>query len=256
MLPTVLSLAMPPHALTGRAVVRTKPRRPEQPDVIAAPDTTLVSQPPGSKPYVGYVPHSFYPTPASATRAFLAAEPFDGSVWEPACGDGAIAKVLEAHGYDVTATDLIDRGYGRGGIDFLETVYPRSKHIITNPPYHNGLADAFVRHALKMTAITGGRVAMLLNIASLCHPDRHAFWTGRPPSILYALDECHCYPEGRPEAATRFTTSHRYVFAVWQPETVPVSSTVFKWLATGPFTDRALRLSKRQTKPQPTRRSS
>ena len=46
------------------------------------------------------------------------------------------------------------------------------------------------------------------------------------------------------------------VWAVWEPETVPVSSTAFKWLATGPFTDRALRISKRQSKHQQTERTA
>ncbi len=245
MMPAVLSLTMPPRALVGAAVARTKPR---QPSTVGATVDSQIDAP--LPPRSRRVPHDFYPTPSSAVRAFLAAEPFEGSVWEPACGDGAIAKELVAHGYDVTATDLIDRGYGRGNVDFLETIFPRSKHIVTNPPYGSGLADAFVTHALKLAAITNGRVAMLLNIASLCHRDRHAFWTERPPSRLYALDDCVCFPAGKAEAATRFTHQHRYVWAVWEPETVPVSSTAFKCLATGPFTDRALRISKRQVKQQ------
>jgi hypothetical protein len=251
MLPAVLSLTMPPRATMAAAGIGARPRPTARVD--AAADGPIEA------PFVRRsqrVPHDFYPTPASAVRAFLAAETFDGSVWEPAAGDGAIAKELVAHGYDVTATDLIDRGYGRGGIDFLETIFPRGKHIITNPPYGSGLADAFVTHALKLAAITNGRVAMLLNLSSLCHPDRHAFWTDRPPSRLYALDECICWPAGKPEAATRFTRQHRYFWAVWEPETVPVSSTAFKWLATGPFTDRALRHAKRQTKQQQTERTT
>jgi len=41
-------------------------------------------------------------------------ESFEGQIWEPACGDGAISRVLEAAGYQVISTDLIDRGYGQG----------------------------------------------------------------------------------------------------------------------------------------------
>jgi len=54
----------------------------------------------------------FYPTPPEATRALLSVETFEGSIWEPACGDGAISKVLTEAGYQVVSTDLIDRGYG------------------------------------------------------------------------------------------------------------------------------------------------
>lgn len=77
----------------------------------------------------------FYPTPPEATRALLSVEAFEGDIWEPACGDGAISKVLEAAGYQVVSTDLIDRGYGAGGNNFLKSDKPLAKNIITNPPY-------------------------------------------------------------------------------------------------------------------------
>lgn len=32
-------------------------------------------------------PFEFYPTPPEATRALLSVETFDGTIWEPACGD-------------------------------------------------------------------------------------------------------------------------------------------------------------------------
>lgn len=80
-------------------------------------------------------PFEFYPTPPEAVRALLSVEQFEGSVWEPACGDGAISKVLEKAGYSVISTDLIDRGFGRGGYDFLKSTTPLARNIITNPPY-------------------------------------------------------------------------------------------------------------------------
>ena len=36
----------------------------------------------------------FYPTPAWVTRGLLSVEKFRGSVWEPACGSGAISDVV------------------------------------------------------------------------------------------------------------------------------------------------------------------
>jgi len=44
----------------------------------------------------------------------------------------------------VIATDLNDRGHGTVGVDFLMQSAMRGKHIITNPPYGSGLADAFI----------------------------------------------------------------------------------------------------------------
>src|SRR5690606_27282083 len=77
-------------------------------------------------------PFEFYPTPPQATRALLSQEEFDGSIWEPACGEGHISKVLVAAGYEVVSTDLIQRGYGAGDVDFLRERTPRAKHIVTN----------------------------------------------------------------------------------------------------------------------------
>ena len=143
--------------------------------------------------------YEFYPTPPEATRALLSAETFDGSIWEPACGTGWISKELIAAGYEVVSTDLVDYGYGEPGRDFLaETQRPglsiSSPILLTD----EGLADAFVKHALKLTAETGGTVAMLVNLLSLCHPLRHEFYVTRPPAVIYALDECICWPNGDP----------------------------------------------------------
>ena len=177
--------------------------------------------------------YEFYPTPPEATRALLSVEQFDGPIWEPACGRGAISKVLEAAGYEVVSTDLIQRDYGAGGIDFLREAEPRAKHIVTNPPYGRGLGDAFVRHALALTRETGGTVAMLLNLASLCHPKRHELWISNPPGAIYALDELVCWPEGDPALARSSTAQHRYCWVVWRPD-LP-GSTSFAWLSTKRF---------------------
>lgn len=173
----------------------------------------------------------YYPTPPQGTRALLSVEAFDGPIWEPACGEGHISKVLVSAGYDVVSTDLIARGYGEGDIDFLRETQTRGKHIVTNPPYGRGLGDAFIQHALKLTGETGGKVAMLLNIASLCHPSRHDFWCSNQPARLYALDQLVCWPEGRPDLARATTASHRYVWAVW--ERGHDGPTAFKWLRAG-----------------------
>lgn len=176
-------------------------------------------------------PYEFYPTPPEATRALLSVEDFDGSIWEPACGEGHIAEVLVRAGYEVVSTDLIQRGYGQGDIDFLREQTPRAKHIVTNPPYGRGLGDAFVRKALELTAITGGNVAMLLNLSSLCHPTRHDLWVSHPPTVIYALDELVCWPEGRPGLARATTASHRYSWVVWKPG--HTGRPAFWWLQVG-----------------------
>lgn len=49
-----------------------------------------------------------YETPEVATRALLSVEKFSGTIWEPACGPGAIVRVLREEGHRVYATDLVD----------------------------------------------------------------------------------------------------------------------------------------------------
>ncbi len=127
------------------------------------------------------IPNEFYPTPPEATRALLSVEAFDGSIWEPACGEGAIASVLTGAGYKVVATDLVDYGYGIPRVDFLKETRPRARHIVTNPPYGSGLADAFITRSLAFMQETGGSVAMLLNLASLAHRSRTSWWQTHTP---------------------------------------------------------------------------
>jgi hypothetical protein len=81
----------------------------------------------------------FYPTPAWATYALIDNEKFSGDIWEPACGDGAMSKVLAEIGRPIDSSDLYDRGFGEIGIDYL-TSKRQATNIITNPPFNS--ADA------------------------------------------------------------------------------------------------------------------
>lgn len=175
---------------------------------------------------------NFYPTPPEATRALLSVEDFDGPVWEPACGEGHIAHVLGEAGLDVVATDLNDRGYGTVGVDFLIQSAMRGKHIVTNPPYGAGLADAFIERSLAFTRESGGKVAMLLNLTSLCHRSRTAWWRTHPPARIYAIDSVVCWSEPD-RAPPRHFAANRYYWAVWTPDHVGPSS--FWWLSAAEF---------------------
>jgi len=91
------------------------------------------------------VDNDFYPTPEISTIKLLEKESFIGSIWECACGDGAISDPLIKAGYDVYSSDLIDRGYGEVK-DFL-TTNEKIDNIITNPPFK--LSLEFALHGLK-----------------------------------------------------------------------------------------------------------
>lgn len=126
----------------------------------------------------------FYPTPPEGTEALLSVEKFDGAIWEPACGDGAICKVLEANGYSVAATDLVARGYGQSGVDFLMEWETRAPNIVTNPPFKMG--NEFVRHSLSMTT---GKVAILLRLNFLEGIERGEMFRSTPLARVHVFSK-------------------------------------------------------------------
>lgn len=130
--------------------------------------------------------HDFYPTPKVATNGLLSVESFTGTVWEPACGDGAISRVLEDSFYDVHSSDLIDRGYGEAGVDFLQTSR-RTGNVITNPPYC--LAEEFVTHALS---VADNKVAMLLKLAFLEGGKRRRMFETTPLKTVHVFSKRLC----------------------------------------------------------------
>lgn len=73
-----------------------------------------------------------------------------GPVWEPACGDGAIARVLTAAGHEVIASDVADHGFGRVGVDFLKERRPLARTIWTNPPFGDAGGERFFGHAMRL----------------------------------------------------------------------------------------------------------
>lgn len=80
--------------------------------------------------------NDFYATDPKAIDLLLEKEKFSDLIWEPACGQGHLSKRLEQNGYEVLSTDLIYRGFGIAGINFLHQVSaPAGCDIITNPPY-------------------------------------------------------------------------------------------------------------------------
>lgn len=126
----------------------------------------------------------FYPTPPEGTEALLSVEQFTGDIWEPACGDGAISKVLQAHGHNVISTDLVDRGFGESRVDFLMEYRPRAENIITNPPFK--LANEFIRQSVSLTT---GKVAMLMRLACLEGVERREIYDNTPLARVWVFSK-------------------------------------------------------------------
>jgi hypothetical protein len=139
---------------------------------------------------------NFYQTPVVATRTLLAFESFSGTVWEPSVGLGAISAVLEAEGYEVVISDLVDRatvtqhGELQGVGDFLASQpdAPGEGHdIVSNPPYGEVLND-YVAHALRVHKPR--KMALLLNLNFLCgffDDDRNFAMDENPPARVYVF---------------------------------------------------------------------
>ncbi len=109
--------------------------------------------------------NDLYETPPAAVRALLSVEPVPLTVWEPACGPGAIVRELRNTGRAVIATDLVEYGChdSKGRVDFLmERKAPDGvPAIVTNPPFKN--ADEFTAHAIDLVP----KVYMLMRVAFL-----------------------------------------------------------------------------------------
>ena len=132
--------------------------------------------------------NDFYATDPHALELFLDKLEEDGvklhnDVWECACGEGHLSKVLENRGYKVWSTDLIDRGYGTGNTDFLKSLSDEwHGDILTNPPYK--YAKEFVEKSLEITR-TGCYTIMFLKIQFLEGQARKEMFKKYPPKYIY-----------------------------------------------------------------------
>ncbi len=96
-----------------------------------------------------------YETPADATQALRPFLSLSGKLLEPAAGSGRMVRALKGMfpALKVESADI------KRGNDFLRRTAPFKGHIFTNPPYRDGQAEAFARHALKLAS---GKVGMLM----------------------------------------------------------------------------------------------
>lgn len=128
----------------------------------------------------------FYASPYAALPPLLVAEGrrLPRTLWEPACGNGALVLPLRNRGFQVFATDINDWGcpHSSAGVDFTSDVAQRlsvsfkahtqdsSFGIVTNPPF--GIIEQFVERAVAMAPY----VALLCRLAFLESEGRMNWW--------------------------------------------------------------------------------
>ena len=166
----------------------------------------------------------FFPTPRWATFALIENERFEGDIWECACGDGTMSRVLEETGCPVLSSDLYDRGYGDVGVDFL-TVARQADNIITNPPYNS--AEGFVANGVKLAK---HKFALLLRLAFLEGAKRaRTIFAECPPSRVWVFSErITFYPAGAERKGSGTTA---YAWFVWDKDAP--GRTELKWFKPG-----------------------
>ena len=127
--------------------------------------------------------NDFYATEPKAIDVLCSIEKFDGEIWECAAGQGHMSERLKEYGYVVKSTDLIDRGYCEGGVNFLkETDTYYGAAIISNPPYK--YAQEFIEKALELIT-DGNKVCMFLKIQFLEGKKRKELFKKYPPKVIY-----------------------------------------------------------------------
>jgi hypothetical protein len=170
----------------------------------------------------------YFPTPPWSTRALCESLRQHWNLkqmncWEPACGEGHMARPLAEYFELVYSSDVHDYGCGQV-VDFLWPFDgPRFDWIITNPPFK--LAEQFVDTALDR-AKTG--VAVLVRSAFLEGIGRyHKLFMYRAPAVIMQFTERVPIVKGRVDEDS--TTATAYCWLVWLVTRIE-SDTQFAWI--------------------------
>lgn len=156
----------------------------------------------------------YYATDPKALEALLQFEVFHEKVWEPACGGGHLSCVLEAPGYSVRNSDIVDRmGGGVEILDFIEgDIDIWDGDIVTNPPY--SFAQEFVEKSLA-TITDGCKVAMFLKLTFLEGKKRKEMFAKYPPKRVYVFSHRVTCAKGGDFASTK-SSAVAYAWFIWE----------------------------------------
>lgn len=160
----------------------------------------------------------YYATDPNALKIFLDKLENDGIVlhkyiWECACGEGHLSKVLKSKNYNVYSTDLVNRGYEDEKMDFLKVNATEiDADILTNPPYK--FAKEFVKKALEIQK-DGYYTIMFLKIQFLEGQARQELFKKYPPKFVYVNSKRQlCAMNGKFEKYK--ATAICYCWFVWK----------------------------------------
>ena len=160
--------------------------------------------------------HDYYATPPTAIHkvmpTFKDIVKLNTNVWECACGEGHISRVLQEYGFNVKSSDLIDRGFGEVQ-DFLTCTTTFNGDIVTNPPFK--LADNFIRHAMTLLEKDGNKAIFLLKVQFLESKQRKSLFEEMPFKYLIVNSERQlCAKNGEFEKYT--STAQCYCWFIFE----------------------------------------
>ena len=159
----------------------------------------------------------YYATDPKALELLLELEEFSDNVWECACGGGHLCEVLKAHGHNVKASDLVNRGYPgtevRSFFAFTEEDNDGRMDIVTNPPAKT--AKQFIQHALRISA-EGTKIAMFMRLQFLEGQSRKDLFETTPPKKVYvSTSRLLCAKNGQFDTEEE-SSSVAYAWFIWE----------------------------------------
>lgn len=163
------------------------------------------------------VKDDYYATPPEATEAILDKEALEGSILEPACGEGHISEIIKEvyPNSEVISTDLVNRGYGQGGVDFLSHDYGRKfDNVITNPPFK--YAKEFIKRGIELA---NDKVIMFAKIQLLESESRRELFKEYPPKHIYVhTKRVNPWRNGNPlnEQGKPWSNTMCFAWFVWE----------------------------------------
>lgn len=160
----------------------------------------------------------FYATDPKAIDGLKKVFDIPEVIYEPCCGMGHLSQRLIDLNHKVYSTDLIDRGYGTGGVDFLSvTEIPKDCNcILTNPPFK--YATEMILHSLDLLS-DGGYCIMFLKTIFLESKKRYdELFSKYPPKYMFQFSSrCACAKNGDFEFQKRSGGSAvAFAWYVWQ----------------------------------------
>lgn len=170
--------------------------------------------------------NDYYATDPEAVKMLFEMHNFNKFIWEPACGEGHLSKMMSSLGKIVYSTDLINRNYGKTGVNFLEQNTIFDGDIITNPPYK--FAKEFIFKALELIP-EGNQVAMFLKVQFMEGKGRKLLFTETPAKTIYiSSSRINCAKNGNFEGIRNSGGSAvAYAWYVWEKGFK--GETVLKW---------------------------